>query len=267
MVGKAVFFSLLLLLSALTASAVEAPPPPFGPATSANSAPRPHLVLNSPFSAPLTSPAQDGFLDLLYAELFRRLDLSFEIQLMPGERALWNANAGLDDGDVCRIAGLEADYPNLRRSQEAVLDFQMVVFSRGPDFVVAGAASLLPYELGILRGWKILEDATSLHPRRVELDQAEQLFRMLDHDRLELALIDRFLGQEIIERLEIQGVKMLAPPLLSGNWYLYLHESHQQLLPEIDRELRRMKEDGSYERLRRQALGAFEEFNPEEHMP
>ncbi|MDF1614167.1 substrate-binding periplasmic protein [Desulfurivibrio dismutans] len=226
-----------------------------------------HLVLNSPFSAPITSPAGDGFLDLLYAELFDRLGTTFEIQLLPGERALRNADAGIDDGDVCRIAGLDEVYPNLRRTTEAVLEYRMTVFSRKHDFTVLGSESLLPYELGFLSGWKILEYATEEHPRRRLVDETDQLFLMLAHDRLELVLIDRILGLEAVARLGIQGVKILEPPLLQGHWYLYLHQRHQHLLPAIDRELRRLKEDGTYERVRRQAFGAFEQFDPEEHLP
>ncbi|MDZ7641796.1 MAG: transporter substrate-binding domain-containing protein [Desulfurivibrio sp.] len=218
----------------------------------------PHLVLNSPFSAPITSPAGDGFLDLLYAELFKRLGISFEIQLLPGERALSNANAGIDDGDVCRIAGLSARYPNLVRSREPVLAYRMTVFSAGPEFEVDGPASLRPYRLGILSGWKILEETTADHPRRLALEETDQLFLMLAAGRLDLALIDRLLGREAIARLGLAGIKELRPPLLTGNWYLYLHRRHRQLLPAIDRELRRLKEDGSYQRIRRQTLGDFE---------
>lgn len=226
-----------------------------------------HLVLNSPFSAPITAPDGSGFLDLLYGELFGRLGISFAIQLLPGERALSNANAGIDDGDVCRIAGLEAVYPELRRTEEGVLEYRMTVFSRRHDFPVQGPESLRPYELGFLGGWKILESVTAGHPRRQLLDTTDQLFLMLAHDRLELVIIDQLLGREAVERLGLSEIKPLSPPLLTGTWYLYLHEKHRALLPAIDRELRRMKEDGTYQSLRRQTLGAYEQFDPREHLP
>ncbi|ADH84764.1 substrate-binding periplasmic protein [Desulfurivibrio alkaliphilus] len=252
---------LLITQPAFSATSSPASDPTSGPAEP------PRLVLNSPFSAPITSPDQDGFLDLLYAELFGRLGIDFEIQLLPGERALRNADAGIDDGDVCRIAGLDAIYPNLRRTSEAVLEYRMTIFSRRHDFEVTGPASLEPYELGFLSGWKILEDVTADHPRRIMLDDTEQLFLMLAHDRLDLALIDRILGLEAVARLDVEDVRVLEPSLLHGHWYLYLHKRHQELLPAIDRELRRLKEDGTYERLRRRAFGKFETFDAEEHIP
>lgn len=216
--------------------------------------PPPHLVLNSPFSTPITSPDGSGFLDQLYAELFSRLGISFEIQLLPGERALRNANAGIDDGDVCRIAGLDLHYPNLMRTGEPVLEYRMVVFSAGPRFAVAGPESLLPHSLGILSGWKILEDVTANHPERRSLDDTVQLFRMLAAGRLDLALIDHNLGRAAIRELELEGIEQLEPPLLRGMWYLYLHQRHRELLPAIDRELRRLKDDGTYEQIYRRTL-------------
>ena len=241
----------LLVLSALSLLLLRS-----APASAAE--PQLHLVLNSPFSAPITSAQKDGFLDLLYAELFSRLGITFEIQLLPGERALRNAEAGIDDGDVCRIDGLERYYPNLIRINEPVMEYRMVIFSRDLDFTVTGVETLQPHRLGILSGWKILEEATAEHPRRLRLESTDQLFLMLAAGRLELALIDRLPGLEAIRRLEIDGVRELSPPLLTGMWYLYLHRKHAALLPAIDEELRRMKADGSYERIRRQALAAYE---------
>lgn len=234
-------------------------PAPADPVPAALADPPPRLVLNSPFSAPITSPAGDGFLDLLYGELFARLGIDFEIQLLPGERALRNADDGIDDGDVCRIANLSQRYPNLVRTTEPVLEYRMAVFSAGEELALSGADSLWPYRLGILSGWKILEDVTSGHPRRWELAATDQLFLMLAAGRLDLVFIDRLLGREAIARLELTGIRELSPPLLTGTWYLYLHRRHQALLPAIDRELRRMKEDGSYLRLRRQGLGEFDD--------
>ncbi len=40
------------------------------------------LVLNTAFSSPITSPDKTGFLDLLYRELFNRLNIPFERRLI-----------------------------------------------------------------------------------------------------------------------------------------------------------------------------------------
>jgi len=217
------------------------------------------LVLNTSYSSPITSSDKSGFLDLLYRELFRRLNIPFEIQALPGERCLTNANEGIDDGDVCRIADLVKSYTNLVRTTEPVMQYQHVIFSRTAQFKVTGPESLQPYDVGIVTGWKILERNTSLHRSRIMLDNAEQLFQMLDQGRVEVAVIERMVGMEMVKKLRISGVHILSPPLLTGDWYLYLHKRHAALIPRIDRELRSMKRDGSYDRIRREVLGRYEE--------
>ena len=216
------------------------------------------LVLNTSALAPISSPDQSGFLDLLYRELFARLGIAFEIQPLPAERALQNANAGIDDGEICRVAGLQNIYPNLVHTTEPVMGYQMVVFSKEKNFQVAGPESLNPHELGIVTGWKILERTTQHHPSRIMVDSADQLFLMLDQGRIEIALIERLVGMEAVNHLGLKGVRILSPPFLTGDWFLYLHKKHQALIPRIDAELRRMKQDGTYERIRQQVLGRYE---------
>ncbi len=242
MINRAVFILSFVLLC-LTGQA------------SARSAP---LVLNTFESAPLTTPDQRGFLDLLYRELFGRLGMDFKIQILPAERALQNADVGIDDGEISRVAGLESIYLNLVRTTESVFQYQMVVFSRERDFPVSGPESLMPYGLGIVTGWKILERTTKQHPSRTMVDSVDQLFRMLDQGRVEIALIDRLVGVEALNRLGVKGVRVLSPPFLVGDWFLYLHKKHQTLIPIIDAELRKMKQDGTYERIWQQVLGRYE---------
>jgi len=42
-----------------------------------------------------------------------------------------------------------------------------------------------------------------------------------------------------------------------ANWYLHLNKKHAALLPRIDAELRRMKQDGSYARIENETLGSY----------
>ncbi len=216
------------------------------------------LILNTSYASPITSPDKTGFLDLLYAELFKRLEIDFEIQALPAERALKNADAGIDDGDVCRIADLVNLYTNMVRTNEPVMQYQHVVFTRTKQFRVDGPVSLKPYDVGIVTGWKIVERNTIHNRSRIMLDSGEQLFLMLDQGRIDVAVIERMVGLEMIRKLKIQNIKVLSPPLLTGDWYLYLHKRHAGLVPRIDAELRKMKQDGSYERIRRSVLGRYE---------
>ncbi len=215
------------------------------------------LVLNTAFYAPITSPDQTGVLDLLYKELSHRLGIEIVIQPLPAERALINANLGIDDGDVCRIAGLDKQYPNLIRVPEAVMHFQMSVFTRKARFTVSGPDSLKPYDVGIVTGWKILE-WNSVGARSVSgVESGEQLFTMLDKGRIDLAVIERMQGAMLIKQLGLRNIKLLQPPFLEGDWYLYLNQKHAALVPVIAAELRKMKLDGTHKRIFDSVLGRY----------
>ncbi|MBA5640299.1 transporter substrate-binding domain-containing protein [Duganella sp. LX20W] len=214
----------------------------------------PRLVLNTSFFAPITSPEHDGALDLLYAELFRRVGLDVVIQPASAERGLLNANSGIDDGDVSRVLGIEQSYTNLVRVPEPVMTYQMAVFTRHADFTVDGPASLRPYDVGILRGWKILERSITGTRSLQKLETGRQLFAMLAMDRIDVAVIEKLEGLHFIQSMGLQGVRILAPAYVEGEWFLYLHKKHAALAPRLAEQLRLMKRDGSYQRLFDQAL-------------
>ncbi len=217
------------------------------------------LVLNTAFSSPITSLDKTGFLDLLYRELFNRLNIAFEIQSIPAERALTNVNEGIDDGDVCRVPDLAKVYTNMVRTTEPVMQYNIVVFSRDKQFRVDGPESLKPYIVGIVTGWKHIERDTAQLRSRIMLDSAEQLFQMLDQGRVDVAVIERVVGMDMVQKLQISGINILSPPLLTGDWYLYLHKRHADMIPLIDGELSRMKTDGSFDRIKRGVLGQYEQ--------
>ena len=221
--------------------------------------PAPTLVLNSFYSSPLTSPEKDGFLDLLYQELALRTGIPIEIQSLPGERALMNANSGVNDGDVSRIAGLEKQYPNLVMVPEQDIHLQMAVFTRNADFTMTGLASLQPYDVGIVTGWKILERSIVGTHSRMTVATGEQLFMMLDSNHIDIAVIERIQGRQMIRRMALKNIRELQPAFLATDYYLYLNKKHADLVPILAAELKKMKADGTSQRLYKDVMDHYAE--------
>ena len=96
------------------------------------------LVLNTAFTTPISNKAQTGFADIVINEALRRIGYGMQSVRLPAERALINANAGIDDGDLLRIGGLQKTYANLIQVPEKVIDLEFVVFSKHTKFPVAG---------------------------------------------------------------------------------------------------------------------------------
>ena len=210
----------------------------------------PALQFSSSFYPPVTSEQKNGILDLVYQTLSARLGIKITIHNQPAaERILLNVNAGLDDGVVGRVPGLEKIYPNLIIIPVPVMKFQMMAFARDANFTASDPQSIQPYNIGIVRGWKILEAAANGAQSVTTVDNGKQLFTMLDKGRIDIALIEKLQGMEFIRQMRLHGIKMLQPPLIEGKWYLYVNKRHAALVPKLTAGLREMETDGTIERI------------------
>ena len=207
------------------------------------------LVINAPTDCPFTNGARTGFLDVIAKEALRRIGVGLEIIKLPVERALINANAGIDDGDLNRIAGLEKAYPNLVRVPEKMMDMDFVAFTKHVEIQTDGWQALKPYSIAIIKGWKILENKIPGEATVTLAEDAEQLFRLLEKDRVDLVLYSRWTGLACIKRHKLSRVRVLTPPLVTKEMFMYLHKKHKHLVPKIAAALRAIKAEGTYQRL------------------
>jgi polar amino acid transport system substrate-binding protein len=216
------------------------------------------LVVNSAWSWPISSPRWDGLFDRLVIEACRRVGVEVELQAMPAERSLRNVEAGRDDADGPRIAGLDRIYPHLVRVPEPLMVYEFVAFVTTASPETGGWDSLDPYAVGIVRGWKILEGSLagvkSLHAVRT----ANLLLRMLARGRVDVAVYERRMGLALAERMGLAGVCVVEPPLTTQPMFLYVNERHRHLVPKLAGALREMREDGTTARIEAEVLGAPE---------
>jgi len=206
------------------------------------------LVLNTAFTSPLSNDSQSGFADVVVGEALQRVGYKLESVNLPAERALINANMGIDDGDLLRIKGLQKTYPNLIQVPEKIIDLEFVVYTKREQFPVTGWRSLKPYSVAIVTGWKILERNIIGVARLTKVKNANQLFTLLLKDRVDVVVYSRWVGLGYIKQHRIRGVRILEPPLVRRSTYVYLHKKHKHLVPKLAAALRAMKADGSYQR-------------------
>jgi polar amino acid transport system substrate-binding protein len=210
----------------------------------------PTLVLNDTNDPPFTTPDQNGFLDVVASEAFRRVGLKLRLVKLPAERALLNANAGIEDGDLTRIAGLEVQYPNLIRVPEKLLDWTFTAFSK--DAALPARWEIIrQHPVAHIKGWKIYEQHLTGASQVISVDDAAQMFRLLDLNRIEIALYSRWMGEALIRQQGIKGVYALEPPLATREMFIYLHKRHAALVPKLAEALRAIKAEGLYDRLYR----------------
>lgn len=140
-------------------------------------------------------------------------------------------------------------YPGLVQVPEKLVDFEFVAFSKKVDVEMKAWESLHPYDVAIIIGWKILEENIRNTVSLQKVRDVNTLFSLLASDRVEMVVYSRLGGEATIRELGLKGIKTLEPPLASREMFLYLNRKHAGLVAPVSESLRKMKEDGVYQRI------------------
>ncbi|MCG8636231.1 MAG: transporter substrate-binding domain-containing protein [Desulfobacterales bacterium] len=219
--------------------------------------PETRLKINTSIKPPFSTKSQTGFFDLLIKEVFTRLDIPFEIVRLPAERAMINVNTGESDGELPRIGGLSERYGNIVQVPEKLLDYSFVAFSQPEKITGVSFAEIRSRRIGMIIGWKIYEKNLVNFPEVVTVAHPGQLFALMDLNRIDIALYERYAGQYILQTGKFKGIHECDPPLAVKSMYLYLNEKHKDKVPLIARMLKRIKEEGGYQDLFDRTIGLY----------
>lgn len=213
------------------------------------------LVINITGNPPLNTPEQAGFVDRIAAEACRRVGLELQTVNLPAERGLKNANAGIDDGDMLRVKGIERLYPNLVMVPEKVMDWEFTAFSKHKLKLEGKWSNLAPHSVSIIIGWKLLENNVPPATELTLVKNPKQLFSLLEKDRAEVIIYERWGGLMYLREKGLSdSVQPLAPPFAVREMYIYLNKKHTKYVPALAKALRDMKRDGTYQRIYEQTL-------------
>ena len=210
---------------------------------------QPSLVFNVTGQPPLNTLAHDGFMDEVTREMLNRIGYTLDIDRLPAERGLRNADNGFIDGEMSRVKGIDKVYKNLVRVPEKMMDWGFYVFSKKPINLQQGWDSLSEADIAFIRGWKILEKNIPKTASITRLKNSSQLFTLLGNDRTDYIVYERWGGQYLIEQLGLYNIKLRSPALATKEMFLYVHKKHQALVPKLSQALLAMKKDGHYQRL------------------
>ncbi len=122
---------------------------------------------------------------------------------------------------------------------------EFVAFSRRP-IEIDGWESLRDLDIGVVRGWKILEDNIAGFPHVTRVPTEVELFNMLRLDRIDVALYSKLTGLAVLQEKQIEGVQALTPALATREMFLYVHAGHESLTEQLASTLRDIKSDGTY---------------------
>lgn len=194
----------------------------------------------------------------LLREAYSRIGAEVEFRYLPMKRDLEEANRGLIDGSAFRSRiGLGA-FPDLIPIPTPLASLSFVAFMTNPDIRVMSWSDLRGLRVGIMRGDMIgtimtRNEGIKAHP----VTSLAHGFRMLKADRL-----DVFVYEQIVGTLQAKALKMdnviASPPLYRGYTYHALNDRHADLVPQLEKALKDMIEDGTSAKL----FGKYLEMMP-----
>lgn len=216
------------------------------------------LTLATGSREPLVSaPGRPGFVEELAREAFRRVGHELRVLQLPHERALANANAGVEDGDLFRAAGFEREYPNLVQVPVALMDQDFVAMTLRQDLEVRDWGDLAGLSVAFVIGNKIIERKLRDHRGATTVRSNELLLGLLAAGRTDVIVINRWVGLHAARQAGV-AVRVLEPALLHVPMYIYLHRKHQALVGPLAAALAEIRRDGTWQRLSEHWLAPLE---------
>lgn len=188
----------------------------------------------------------------ILTEAYAELGITIELVALPSPRSMELAHRGLLDGELGRIDGVTDMYPNLLKVDWPIIDLDTVAITSHPTLAFDEEPNLRQYRLGIVRGARINERVTYHPDNTVEVTHSEQLIRMLHTQRIDLAIMPRSVAQLLLK--QDPELRILEPSLGVHPIHHYLHRRHHAIVPQLQRVLQRMAEEGRIARIERQFL-------------
>lgn len=211
------------------------------------------FTMTTSVGAPLYFKDGSGLYNLLVEEIFKRLDIQHTLVWLPSQRSLVFTDNGVNDGNIARTRAVEKKFTKLVRVPEKVFDFEFMAYSKDPSITLPDWNSLKPYVVGIINGWQIVERNVADARLVTRANNYEQLFKLLDKDRVEVAILDRAMGSWKLKQLGLD-IFPVEPPIIKQPMFIYLHKKHESLVPRIARILAEMKQDGTFDAIYERAL-------------
>lgn len=204
------------------------------------------LRLSNATLPPVTTEAKDGYLDRILTEMFTRAKLRYVLIKSPPARGLVDANLGVIDGDAARTMAIENEYEDLVRVPEPVFHVVFAGLHLDPNIDIQSWEGFDDYRIGYLRGWDFFEEKFQNHKNKNVLDDAEALLKMLELDRIDIAMLT------IAPARYLAAQKGMKRPLATSirkrsDLFLFLNKKHEEKIATLNSALLSMKSDGTHD--------------------
>lgn len=164
---------------------------------------------------------------------YAQLGHSVEITKLPARRSLIEANKGRFDGELARIPGMEAIYPNLVRITEPVFVIEIaLVVKKESTLAPKSWDDLAGQTIAYQNGYRIL-DIRTLGMERVLTTTTDSIGKMLLTGRIQVGIMLRSDALRLIE--EVDGLRVIEPAIERLPLFHYVHLKHRHMVPDLEK--------------------------------
>lgn len=177
-------------------------------------------------------------------EAYKLAGIDVRFVKSPGKRSLKLSSSGAVDAELNRIGKIDKNYPTLIKVPTPMYPLTGVAFSNKHDIKVESWTDLNTYAIGVIRGAPFYEKPTK-GMNKTEVETYLQLFKMMEKNRIDIVV-----GTEFSCRLTLKkyfpssNIVTIGKVLLKVDTYHYLHEKNKDIVPLIDKQLKKMQKSG-----------------------
>lgn len=181
----------------------------------------------------------------LLSRAYQELGYTIKVVAMPSRRALRMANSAQFDGELFRIAGVDAVFPNLIPVPYPLIQGRLLAVTMESDFKKWNGRSLSGAVVGLRRGIIVAERAT-VGIQTIVVNDFEQMLELLRIGRIDVGLVSEVQGVSSMTDGQMAQVVALSEPVATFTLYHYLHKKHRDLVLPLSRVIGQLVESGEF---------------------
>lgn len=177
----------------------------------------------------------------MVSQAYSNLNIKTEIVHLPAKRALIEAQKNTwVDGELVRIDSAKDQLPNYYKIPVKLMEIDVAIYSNLPKSTMFSWKNLTNYKIASMRGLIHLEQKMAIHNLdNIKLvTRAEQLFKLLEANRVDLVILPKPIGDSFI--LANGNYNFNEAVLETVSLYHYIHQRHSALVDPLTSEFTKL---------------------------
>lgn len=203
-----------------------------------NSLPNKKLIISTIENHPLVP-----FATSIMRQAYKKLGYDIEIWALPAARALYMSSNGKVDTELGRVNGLDKKHKNLIQINPAIVSFKAALISKNYDVNMFAAQNNANATIVLMRGMPYADKLVE-NRQKIEVNNIEQVIKILDSNRANYALIDGNYLSLPSYKNKLASYHSIDIDETKQAVHHYIHQKNSGLAPALEKVLTEMQQQG-----------------------